>query len=269
MYKILMQGAKAKLGLGRTPAPVQHEFTGNYSSWSAALARTTGYAADAIFEKVRAAVLKVKRGEAAYERDAYLFDEIHHPWPLLACLLRIAREQGNRLRLLDFGGSLGSSYFQTRDFLQPLAHLSWNVVEQSHFVACGQQEIADGQLRFFATIEEALEEAPVPTLLLSGVLQCIPEPEALVRKCVSLGFRHILVDRTCFINDASRITVQNVPEYIYPASYPCWFFNEAEFLGWFGSRYRTVAQFDSYADRNLTSEDGKNLYWKGFYLEAR
>jgi hypothetical protein len=35
---------------------------------------------------------------------------------------------------------------------------------------------------------------------------------------------HIIVDNTFFnYEDRERITIQNVPPSIYPASYPCWF----------------------------------------------
>jgi putative methyltransferase (TIGR04325 family) len=39
---------------------------------------------------------------------------------------------------LDFGGSLGSSYFQNKKFLDALRLVEWNVVEQENFVATGE-----------------------------------------------------------------------------------------------------------------------------------
>jgi hypothetical protein len=45
-------------------------YTGNYSSWQDALANSTGYDSDLILEKVSTALLKVKSGEAVYERDS-------------------------------------------------------------------------------------------------------------------------------------------------------------------------------------------------------
>ena len=39
-------------------------FTGNYASWAEALLHASGYDTDAIFQRVREAALKVKRGEA-------------------------------------------------------------------------------------------------------------------------------------------------------------------------------------------------------------
>ena len=52
----------------------QIEFVGNYSSWAEARANSTGYDSEVILNKTKDALLKVKRGEAAYERDSVTFD---------------------------------------------------------------------------------------------------------------------------------------------------------------------------------------------------
>jgi len=51
---------------------------------------STGYDNDMILEKTRLALLKVKNGEAAYERDSVVFEDIQYAWPLLAGLLWVA-----------------------------------------------------------------------------------------------------------------------------------------------------------------------------------
>ena len=70
-----------------------------------------------ILDKVLAATLKVKQGQAVFERDSVLFDEIEYSWPLLAGLMWAAASNGGKLNVLDFGGALGSSYYQNRKFL--------------------------------------------------------------------------------------------------------------------------------------------------------
>ena len=81
--------------------------SGDYHSWDEALASSAGYDSEIILEKTRAALLKVKNGEAAYERDSVLFDEIEYAWPLLAGLMWVAARCQGTLNVLDFGGSLG------------------------------------------------------------------------------------------------------------------------------------------------------------------
>ena len=77
-----------------------------------------------------------------------VFNEVQYAWPLLAGLLWVAAKHGGRLEVLDFGGSLGSSWFQNRAFLAGLGAVGWNVVEQSATVDVGRREFADETLCF-------------------------------------------------------------------------------------------------------------------------
>ncbi len=47
---------------------------GDYHTWGDAVIDTIGYDSDEIFQKVSKASLKVKTGEAVYERDSVIFD---------------------------------------------------------------------------------------------------------------------------------------------------------------------------------------------------
>jgi putative methyltransferase (TIGR04325 family) len=249
-------------------APEYIQWKGNYADWSSALAASDGYDSELILEKVRAATIKVKTGQAVYERDSFIFEEKQYSWALLAILMRIAAQYANSLNVIDFGGSLGSTYFQNKDFLHAAnIQLNWRVVEQPHFVEAGNKDIASDELSFFSSLEAAAENFDANLILLSGVLQCVERPEAIIHACKQLSVSNILIDRTAFIDDtASRITVQYVPEWIYRASYPCRFFNEMAFIESFTDAYTCALGFDSFADIPLIAEDGKRMYWKGFYF---
>ena len=91
-----------------------------------------------LLEKVKSSALKVKKGEAAFERDSVVFEKEDHAWHVVASLLLIASRNGNKLHVLDFGGSLGSQYFQNKRFFEHLSEFSWSVVEQQNFVECGK-----------------------------------------------------------------------------------------------------------------------------------
>ena len=244
------------------------QWKGNYADWSSALAASDGYDSELILEKVRDATIKVKTGQAVYERDSFIFEEKQYSWALLAILMRIAAQHANSLKVIDFGGSLGSTYFQNKDFLHAAnIQLNWRVVEQPHFVEAGNKDIASDELSFFSSLEAAAENFDADLILLSGVLQCVERPEAIIHACKQLSVSNILIDRTAFIDDtASRITVQHVPEWIYQASYPCRFFNENAFIESFSDAYTCTLGFDSFADIPLITEDGKRIYWKGFYF---
>ena len=201
-------------------------YSGDFASFAEARACTTGYEAGAILERTRAALLKVVRGEAAYERDSVTFDKLELPFPLLALLSRAAAENAGRLSVLDFGGALGTSYFLCRNFLKDLPLLEWSIVEQPAHVACGQRDFANESLKFYPTIEACLQDRRPSVLLLSSVLQYLPEPWTFLREVVRHDFTSIILDRTAFIPaDRDRLTVEVVSPRIYPASYPAWFFS--------------------------------------------
>lgn len=201
-------------------------WSGDYSSWDEAKEKCTGYDSTIILEKCKEALLKVKKGEAVYERDSVLFDEIHYSWGLLAGLQKAALENEGKLCVLDFGGSLGSTYYQNKEFLNGVENVEWNIVEQAHFVDCGKENFENEHLKFYYTIEECLSKHKPNVLLLSGVLQYLSNINDWLDIFNNNGIAYILIDRTTSIpSDRNIITIQQVPSAIYDASYPCWFFN--------------------------------------------
>ena len=240
-------------------------FVGDYRTWAEAEHASVGYSAANILEKTRSAMLKVKNGEAPYARDSVVFDQLVYPFPLLAGLLRARSADEERLSVLDFGGSLGTTYFQCRDFLSVTGPFRWSIVEQPEHVKCGREEFADERLRFYTSIDECLTHEQPNVLLLSGVIQCLPVPYKFLADVVELGFPHIIVDRTAFFRgDRDLLTVQHVPESIFRATLPAWFLSEKRFLSAFGKHYRLVAGFT--ASDALQPEQGPADF-KGFIFE--
>ena len=241
------------------------EFAGNYKSWDDAYNECTGYDSDIILEKTKNALLKVKQGEAVYERDSVLFDEIHYSWPLLVGLLKAACENGNRLSVLDFGGSLGSSYFQCGGFLSGLKSLRWSIVEQPKFVECGRELFETEELKFYNDIDECLNSEKPDVVLLSSVLPYIECPYDLLKDIITRNFQYIILDRTPVVElESGLLTVQKVPKEIYEASYPCWFLSENKLLACFADRYEILADFDSFEAWRLGSVRAQN---KGYIFK--
>jgi putative methyltransferase (TIGR04325 family) len=239
-------------------------YAGDYASFAEARACSTGYEETVILERTRAALHKVMRGEAAYERDSVTFDKLELPLPLLDILLRVAADHDRRLSVLDFGGSLGSTYYQCSNALAHLSRLEWSIVEQPAHVACGQREFADAHLKFYATIQECLGSTQPTVLLLSSVLQYLPEPWAFLRAAAQHGFEWIVLDRTPFIDaPQDRLTVETVSPRIYPASYPAWFFSRPRLAEHLLEGYELVTKFDA-IDRQLL--DGVELTFQGLAL---
>lgn len=178
----------------------KYGFSGNYTNWKEAEAASIGYDSDVIVSKVKDSLLKVKKGEAAYERDSVLFDKVQYSWPLLAALLWIASQNGNQLNLVDFGGSLGSTYFQNRKFLAHLNGLYWNIVEQEKFVECGKRHFEDEHLKFYYSIDSCFREQHPHTILFSAVIQYLEKPYDLLTEVIKKEFRYIIFDRTPFLD---------------------------------------------------------------------
>jgi putative methyltransferase (TIGR04325 family) len=242
---------------------------GNYSSWAEVSAVAGGYDSDIILNITKEAILKVKNGEAVYERDSVIFEEKQCPYALLAYLQLSAALKKTALHILDFGGSLGSTYYQIKEYLTKEVCASWNVVEQAHYVACGKEFFEDEVLKFYPTIEACKAANKVSLVILSGVVQYLEKPHEFLKQLASHGFDFLLFDRTAFNGKANdRLTLQIVPAEIYPASYPSWFFNQDFFLHHFLGNYKKIAEFPSYVEgEEIMKIDNKPAgFDKGFYL---
>lgn len=222
-------------------------FTGNYSSWDEASKVCSGYDSDNIITKVKESLQLVRDGKAEYERDSVIFDQIQYSQPLLIGLLFASSLSQGKLKILDFGGSLGSTYFQNRKFLSKLKQVEWSIVEQEKIVNIGISEFENEELRFYHTIEEVVRIRKPDVVLFSSVLPYISNPYEVLSSIKNYKFKTIIIDRTPFFveNFSERITVETVPKEIYDAKYPAWFFNYFKFLSCLSDEYELVETFES------------------------
>lgn len=242
---------------------IRYGWHGDYKTWKQASSLCTGYDSDVILEKVKQASLKVKNGEAAFERDSVIFHNNEFSFPVISTLLSIALRNEGKLNVLDFGGSLGSTYFQNKPLLDNIPELNWCIIEQPAFVETGKREFEDERLKFFNNIDECLDAYSVDVILFSSVLQYLEEPFQFIHKAFEHKVRYLLIDRTPFVRGRDRITVQKVRPSIYKASYPCRFFNKGAFYERIDSMYEMKYEFDALDRANIISE------FKGIFFEIR
>lgn len=250
---------------------VKYGWFGDYSSWSEAKQKCSGYDDEFILRKVIESTRAVKKGDALYERDSVLFYEENYSEPLIDCFTIAARENNGSLFVIDFGGALGSTWHQNKTRLLSICNVEWCVVEQPHFVKVGATEFSDEHLSFYPTIEAALSglNKPAHVLLLSSVLPYIEEPYRLIHYFIEFDFPYIIIDRTAFVSaNHDILTIQVVPESIYKASYPAWFFNEERFKSVFTRKYDIVEEFPSAFDDDGIL-NGRRVYRKGFLLKRK
>lgn len=235
---------------------------GNYQSWEEAQKDTIGYDNSLILEKVKFATIQVKNGKAVYERDSVIFDKVEYSWPLLSVLMWIAAMNKGSLSVIDFGGSLGSTYFQNARFLATLQQVKWSVIEQQNFVECGSAQVADSQIQFFTSIAEAIQTRGLPNLLLiSCTLQYLKCPYEFLQQVAEYEIPFLLIESTPFnYQGRDRITVQKINPAIYDASYPCWFLNYDRVKQVVGKRYTVT---EEYQNELYIYLDGHKIQYRG------
>lgn len=227
----------------------KYGWKGSYKTYEDAKEKCNGYDENHILQRIIETTSKVKNGEAAYERDGIIYDQVRINFHLLNVLLLVSAGNGNKLTIIDFGGSLGTSYYQNIGYLSHLSSLNWCIIEQPKFVEVGKQSFENEHIKFFSSIEECLSKYPNPDLvLISSVLQYIPKPYDLLKKIQSYNIPNLMLDLVGY-NDKveDRITVQNVPPIFYgiEASYPCIFFNRGRLESQLNTNYSKVFDFIS------------------------
>lgn len=225
-------------------------YFGSYSSWDKAMEDAGSYDDETIFNRVLEASRKVRDGEATYERDGMAFYD-PFKWEALAYFQEAAA--GNpKLKVLDFGGALGSHYFPTSRILKGL-QFDWTIVEQAGFVELGNKEFATDNLHFEADLENALQQS-YDLILLGCVLPYLPEPEKILHRLLQAKPKYVLIDKHPVIaGEDNRLTVQRIPPSIYEASYPAWFFSEPRFKALM-SDYELVDFYDCPDIFNINSQ---------------
>lgn len=246
-------------------APAATWFEAGFSDWQDAKARSTGYDAANILLKALTAARQVRDGQATYERDTVAFEQRQVVHPLLAWLM-YAVVHGRTLRVMDFGGALGSLYYQHRFLLDQLPDFAWAVVEQAHVVERGQAEFQTDRLRFYDDIDRCVTDMQPNFALLSGVLQYLENPHAMLERILGLQLPFVLIDRTMAHGAPDQLTVQHVSPSIYEASYPVWMLDAARMETAFAAHgYDVLDSFDPHPGANF-GPVGQEAPYRGWFL---
>ncbi len=221
------------------------KFKHGYSNWNEALSHCSGYSAQTITDTVVRASRAVRDGKAAYERDGVLFDKIEYSWPLLAALLGTPRK-GNLLRVLDWGGSLGSTYRQNQKFIAAAGiDVQWTVIEQVHFVDIGMKEFQTQDLTFVANPDD-LRGQDFDVVLFASSICYLENPSEAIQQAVGFNPSRLIFDRTPESkSNRDLIGVQKVGSGIFKASFPVRSFASGSLQKMIGAKYETVADWIS------------------------
>lgn len=221
-----------------------------------------GYSTETIFNKVKNAALAVANGEAAYERDSFLFYEKAINYNLMMYLQMIIMKEGF-LKICDWGGALGSTFFQHRELIETW-ECSWTIVEQPHFVQFGKRELAGGRLNFAESLDEIKE---CNCILFSSVLQYLEHYEEVISAACKKQPSYVIIERTP-VSDKSKIWIETVHEPIYEAMYPCYVFKESELTGQFEEQgYRLIDSWHSLVDGVVPISGEEKAVFKSYVFE--
>ena len=224
---------KSHLDNDQLPNPL---FRGPVDSWEEAVARSDGWDSSVITAKTLDLALKVRDGVIEFEQDTVIQRTINYSPTILAFIILTLARHKNRLSIIDFGGGLATNYFQNRRILQHLVDtpFMWNIIERPVFAQLGMQHLANSNLRFFLSLDEAVAELPdfPDAFLFSGSLQCVAEPMSLLDKAIALGAKTLAFDRL-LVSPVSKhdVFIQHPdPQIYYPATYPVWCFSKDLFI---------------------------------------
>jgi putative methyltransferase (TIGR04325 family) len=232
---------RALIGIGMAG----NRFRYGYKSWEEARAKCSGYDSDLITDALVRASRRVRDGEMAYERDGVEFDSIQYSWPLLAAILGTPRNS-RKLKVLDWGGSLGSTYRQNKGALSVAGiEVEWVVVEQGHLVEIGASEFSEDDLSFMRSTA-GIPSGKFDVAVLASSICYVADPGKILEEIVSLDLKRIVFDRTPESrSDSDQIGIQKVGRGIYKASYPIRAFAGDSLAKFLAPNYELVFDWES------------------------
>lgn len=227
----------------------------------------TGYDSLAILTAVETAMAAVRRGEAAMERDGVAIKNMDYPLALISACLRQAIKEEGSLRVLDFGGSLGSSFRACQPWLTDLEEVAWGVVEQPLFVNRGRERHSTENLRFFDSIAECVSSIKPNLILISGVLMYVDQPWSILEELGDSGANTLVIDRTLLTRGSDPlIYVEHVHMPAYSASYPCHCLPQPTLVAALTQRFNILQEFQPL---DIVPAGLKHLKFWGAILEKK
>lgn len=235
-----------------------------FDDWKSARLASEGYDSPEIAKKIDQAASIVKQNSDLYERDGVIFKDFQVNWPLIAGIF-LAKENGKRLNILDFGGSLGTSFFQHRRILGIMPNFSWDIVEQGEIYNIGVTKFRQSNLNFHENIDNYLAEKKPNIAILGGSLQYMEDYISILDKISESGAKVLIIDRIPLSRlKEDVIAVQRVPKNIYNGSYPIRIFSLEKITKILEVKWRILSIFETIGSQTYT-KNRVMVEWKGIF----
>ena len=233
------------------------------SDWKAASQTIRGYEDEEIISSVVQSTRAVRSGQAAFERDGVLFESVQYVWPVLSGLLWAKARCADSLRVLDFGGALGSHFWQYRQFLDDLPDTQWAVVEQHGMVTAGNREFSAPGLTFHESVAEASRAMSPNIVLASGSLCYVSEPDAILDSFAKSGAEVLVLDRVPVHGGQDTVLAkQQLGRGKTTKGYLAWIMSQRQLLERISTEWNIVTTFPS-LDRDWKTNRGRWFHWMG------
>jgi putative methyltransferase (TIGR04325 family) len=231
MPTFVRRGLSSGVALARHLGLYPYGFSGNYSSWSDALAAAGGD------YQARSIVVCNVDSTTKFVSQLRSAPDDHPTTRKISDAVTQTRSTKQACRVIDFGGALGRHYFGVRSVLPPALRLEWTVWETPAMCRAGISHFRSDELTFVAAAEQLDENYDVG--IASGSLQYVEQPWITLRLLLS-KVALLVVDRLPLIDGTTdRLTIQRVPPWLYRGCYPAWFLGRES---WFHEVGRHVGE---------------------------
>lgn len=143
----------------------------------------------------------------------------------LPVLAAVCAATSHRLRILDFGGALGFSFFPVRAALPAATNLAFHIVEQPALARVGRELLADEQGLFFHDDLSAVD-GPIDIVHSGSVLQYLDDWRRILRRLCQFKAPFLVLDDLLAGDIETYASLQNY----YGRKIPCWFWNLDDFI---------------------------------------
>jgi putative methyltransferase (TIGR04325 family) len=187
------------------------------SSWDFALNNSLNYNQDKLVNNIFLATQNVLNKKYSYESDGVNFNNLKIDHNFLESLKKCIKTDNTIL--LDFGGSLGTTFFKYHNLISINKSIEWFIVEQEKIFEKSKILNFPKNLKFFKNIDEIQVKPDI--ILLGSVLQYIEHYKKLLKNLISLKPNYIFIERTIFsINNLESIYIQENYFNFKKTSYP-------------------------------------------------
>lgn len=236
-------------------------FSGPFKNWEIAEARSTGYDSDEIFQKVKNSALFIKKNKKGHERDSIISYDTDYDQYILKLFDFYSDKNNKTVKILDFGGSIGSLYFKYKKKLKN--KFLWSIIEQKKFVDEGKKNFQNEELNFFYNLNEYFNLHNPDIILASSSLQYLKNYKEVLQKIINSNARHIIILKTPFSKKyKDEIYIQKPLKHIYKSTYPCWIFSHTNFVNKF------LYQFDL-DEKKITQPEFFQISYLNLYFKNK